>query len=601
MIARNTSATMSFQFDPDSQNKVQDQKPQRVRVGKFSILTLTAFGLLVILLFAWSPVATAARAALARQNAKEALEATAAQDWRRAYQALTLARQRAPKDVEVIMAMVTFLKATGSDPGGLAQQLRLLEQHRPLTEEEELLLGRTLISSGRTKDAREVFEKLPQQHSTRQAGLELLSSILNAEGHHKEAAEISRRAEAQTAESPETHLKAAVTDLGSHFAEVKTQARKQLWQLAENSSTTGLDAIHQLAVDPGLTLPEARHLLNLLEEHPLKTLSARLQLVSALMRLQPDLRSHLADAEVKRFFDTKNGKREEIAYWLMREKLNEQVFALVPRELAVQSRELYPILLQTLAQAERWEELQGLLKLQRAPVSNSLLDLAMAEVQSHLQPDMREARRLLQGTVENAAQAGDATTLNKAAALAERLNLADISCRAYKSAGLLASANKANVEALEHLEKSVELALVAKDTATLLEASRWLHELSPSSAVFADRLSYWRLVLGIEMETVDLAALGQQNELKAAANVPLQRIPTPLLLALSDYRLGDRAAMQQHLAQLTSSTSLAAGPRAVAAGLLSLVGKPDRAFQLAEKIPGALLLDEELTFLKRAL
>jgi hypothetical protein len=59
--------------------------------------------------------------------------------------------------------------------------------------------------------------------------------------------------------------------------------------------------------------------------------------------------------------------------------------------------------------------------------------------------------------------------------------------------------------------------------------------------------------------------------------------------------------MQQHLAQLNGSTSLPAGPRAVAAGLLSLGGKPDRAFQLAEKIPGALLLDEEMAFLKRAL
>ena len=592
---------MAFQFDPDSQNKVPDHGPHQVRIGKFSLLALTAFGLLVILLFAWNPIATAARAALARQNAKEALEATAAQDWRRAYQALTLARQRAPEDVEVIMAMVTFLKATGSDPGSLAQQLQLLAQQRPLTEEEELLLGRSLISSGKIKDARAAYEKMPSQQSARQSSLELLASILTAEGHHKEAAEIARRAEAQTAESPETHLKAAVADLGSNFTEVKNQARKQLWQFAELSTKTGLDAIHQLALDPGLTLPEARQLLVLVEQNPLKTLVARLQVVSALMRLQPDLRKQLADAEVKHFFNSKNGSREEIAYWLMRERLNEQVFALVPRELAVQSRELYPILMQSLAQAQRWEELQELLKLQRPPVASSLLDLAMAEVQSHLQPDMREARRLLQGTVENAAQAGDAPTLLRAAMLAEKLNLADISCRAYKSAGLLSSASKANVEALAHLQKSVELALVAKDTTTLLEAARWLHELSPSSAVFADRLNYWRLVLGVEMETVDLTSLQQKNELKAALNVPLERIPAPLLHALSDYRLGDRTAMQQHLAQLNSGTSLAAGPRAVAAGLLSLVGKPDRAFQLAEKIPGALLLDEELTFLKRAL
>ena len=41
--------------------------------------------------------------------------------------------------------------------------------------------------------------------------------------------------------------------------------------------------------------------------------------------------------------------------------------------------------------------------------------------------------------------------------------------------------------------------------------------------------------------------------------------------------------------------------RAVAAALLTLVGKQGRAFEIAEKIPGALLLEEEKVFLMRAL
>jgi len=83
--------------------------------------------------------------------------------------------------------------------------------------------------------------------------------------------------------------------------------------------------------------------------------------------------------------------------------------------------------------------------------------------------------------------------------------------------------------------------------------------------------------------------------------ITLERIPPQLLLALADYRLGNHAAIQQHLADLKNTDKLEAGPRAVIAGLLSLVGKSDRAYQMAEKIPTALLLDEELSFLKRAL
>ncbi len=589
---------MAFQFDSETQQQIPKQAPPKERIGKFSILIMAAFGLLIIVLLAWRPVADAANVALARRNAKEAHAAIEMQDWPRAYEALTLARQRAPQDVEVITAMVAFLKITGADAGGLAQQLRLLAQVRTLTEEEELLLGRSLISSGKTQDARTVYEKLPLQQSTRQPGLELLSSILTAEGHTKEAAEISQRAVLHTAATPETHLQAAVADLGNHFGEVRNQALKQLWQLAELTNQTGLEAIAQLAAHTSVTLPQADRLLLLAEQHPLKNLTSRLGVVSAQMRLQPELRGQLADAEIERFSSTKNGRREEIAYWLMRENMNDRVFALVPKELAMQSRELYPILVQAMAQAKNWEQLQGVLKLQHPPVSKSLLDLAMAEVQSHLQPDMRESRRLLQGTLQNASQAGDFVTLRTAAQLAEKLDFADIACLAYKAAGFQATASEA---ALQNLQKSEELALRAKDTRTLLEVSRRLHEMSPSSAVFADRFVYLRLILGVEMETVDMKSLVPQNELTAALTITLERIPPQLLLALSAYRLGDHAAMQEHLAALGSAESLSAGPRAVAAGLLSLVGKPDRAFQMAEKIHSTLLLDEEMTFLKRAL
>ncbi|WP_395732568.1 hypothetical protein [Prosthecobacter sp.] len=594
---------MAFQFDSHSQKQIPDQMPPQERIGKFSLLVIGAFVLLIVCLFAWHPMATAVRGVLARRNAKEAQEATAAKDWVKAHQAVTLARQRAPEDEEVMLAMVAFLKATGSDPGRLAQQLQRLKLKRPLTAEEELTLGRALISSGKTKDAREVYEKLPLKQSTEHTGLELLSSILSAEGHTKEAAEIEQRAVvmSKAEATPEMQMKAAVSDLGSHYVEVQNQAVKRLWQMAELSTQTGMDAILQLAGSRGLTLPQANRLLEMEEKHPLQAMGARLMVVSALMRLQPEKRAALAETEVRRFTKTKNGRLEDMAYWLMREKFNEQVLKLVPRELAAQSRELYPILVQTLSQAERWEELQDVLKMPRPPVPATLVDLAMAEVLSHVQPDMRESRRILQGTVVNAAQAGDVTTLQVAAALAEKLNFADVSCQAYRAAGMKSAENNASEAALQNLQKSVELALRAKDEETLLDVSRRLHVMSPSSAVFADRFVYLRLVLGVEMEMVDVKALMTANEGKTAGSGTLDRIPPELLLALSAYRMGDREEMAKHLASLPRSESLPPGPRAVAAGLLSLVGRADRAFVMAEKIPGALLLEEEKVFLMRAL
>lgn len=599
-----TSATMAFQFDSDSQKKIPEQAPPRERIGKFSLVVMGGFVLLLAGVMAWRPATTMVRGMMARRNAKEALVATAAKDWMKAHQAVTLARQRAPEDEEVMLAMVEFLKATGSDPAGLAQYLQRLKAKRPLTAEEELTLGRALISSGKTKDAREVYDKLPPKETTRQPGMELLASILGAEGHAKEAAEIAERALVlgKDEATPETLLQAAARDLQSPYGEVQAQGMRQLWELAELGTQTGLDAILLLAGGRGLTVPQANRLMELEEAHALKTLGARLVVVSALMRLQPGRRAELAEAEVARYKESKRGKLEDMAYWLMRENFNEAVLELVPRELAVQSRELYPVLVQTLSQAGRWEELQGVLKVPNAPVPAALVDLAMAEVLSHVQPDMRESRRLLQGTVLNAAQAGDVATLQAAARLAEKLNFADVSCEAYRAAGMKAAENNAGEAALQNLQKSAELALRARDAGTLLDVARRLHVISPSSAVFADQFVYLRLVLGVEMEMVDVKGLEALADSKKAAEiVSLERIPPELLLALRAYRLGDRGGMESHLAALPRAEGLPPGPRAVAAGLLSLAGKAERAFQMAEKIPGALLLEEERVFLMRAL
>lgn len=591
---------MAFEFNTDSQQGIPDMEPPKERIRRFHLFVLLVFGIFVIILLSWGSISAAVRTTLARRNVKEAREAIATQDWRRAFQALALAQQRAPEDIEVIRAMVAFYQATGSDPTGLAQQLRRLAALQPLTGQEELLLGRSLIASGKTDEAREVYEKMPLGNSTHKPGLELLSSILTAEGHTKEAAEITRRASSQTTDSPETHLQAALEDLQSNFVEVRLHARKKLWQLAEIDTEVALKAIARLALDPALTLTEARHLLDLVSRHPLESLPARLGVISALMRLQPERRTQIVAEEIARFQARNEGGLEEVAYWLMAEKQNEDVFKLIPRQLAMNSRELYPILMQALAQEKRWEELKELLMTPRPPVSKSLVNLALAEVQSQLQPDMRETRLLLQGTLESARLESSDATLYAVASLAEKLDLTDIAIIAYKDAGDKASAAGKLEDAVLHLQKAVKMALLAKDSAALLAVSRKLHEMRPSSAAFSDRLIYLRLILGVEMETIDLSKLSNSSSLHTAFTITLERIPPPLLLALAAYRLGDLDSVPKHLAGLRDAAGLPAGQRAVAAGLLSLAGRQDRAYQIAEKVPDTLLLNEERAFLQRA-
>jgi hypothetical protein len=589
---------MSSSFDPNSQQQMPDMPPPKERLGWFNVIIFSAFALLITVWFAWSPVTSALKVALGRRCATEARVALKSKDWARAAEQIIAARRWAPEDVEVIRVIVEFLKLSGSDPGGLAQQLRKLAEKTPLSEEEQMLLGRTLALNGKTQEAREVYEQLSLSASTRKPGLDLLSTILKSEGHVQEAQELSQRATMQNkADTPEARLEVAQQDGQSHFVEIRRHAHAELWEVARLETPIAMDAVRRLAVDPLLTNAGAGELLQIVEKHAHKKLPIRLSVVSALMRLQPTQRTSLVEAEVKRFQSKQDGNLEEIAYWLMTEGLPEQVFRLVPQELAVKSRQLYPILMQSMAQAKRWEELKQLLSASGVPVPRSRVDLAMAEVQSHLQPDLRESRQLIEGTLTASASDRTPETFETAASLAAKLNLSDVAAVAYREAGLRADAENA----IGLLQKALECALSAKDSALMLEVSRKLHELRPASSAYADRLAYLRLILGEEIETVDLSRLKESNDMQAMFTVTLERVPPSLLRALAPYRMGDRAGIQPHLAGLGDTSALPPGQRAVVAGLLSLSGMADRAYQIAEKIQAVVLLDEERAFLQKAL
>lgn len=592
----------SFEFKPDSQQQVPQVAPPQGQIGPFTVGVILSFVVLVGIWLGWDPAAKVYRSWRARRASVGVHQAIAAQDWPGAYRLLGEARRRDPEDVEVISAIIEFLKATKSDPAGLVQQLRMLEKHQPLKEEEMLLLGRSLITIGKADDARKIHDKLPLSVASRPAGLQLLSEILAAEGHIKEARMVDSRAAASglAANDPQAALKASLEDKDSRFPEMRQKANTQLWETAARSDAVALEAIGALAADPALLPADADKLLETVEAHPLATLAVRLQVISALARLRPESAAAIYRDEVGRFQRDGTGRLEEIAFWLMKERQHEMIFRLVPVKLAIKSRELYPILMQTMGQAGRWNELRDLLTMPNPPVPQSLVDLALAEVEARFQPDLRESRRLLEGTVKVAVTEGSLPTLQTAAELATKLNLPDISANAYLQAGLKAASGATMEEAVSCLQKSAESALMAKNTLILLNASRKLQELSPGSTVFADRLAYLRLILGVEMETVTFSSKQEENSLRAVFMIAIERVPPSLLQALAAYRLGDLEAMKMHLASLSDASSLPAGQRAVAAGLLALAGKPDRAFQIAEKVPDALLLSEELAFLNHA-
>lgn len=587
---------MSFEFNPESQQAQPEVAPPQERVSFWFIACGLALVVLLGVCMVWMEPVDKVKGVLGRRCARQARAALEAQNWSLAVEQLVAARRWAPDDVEVMRVAIEFTKTSGTDPNGLAQQLRALAEKEPLTEDEQILLGRTLASAGKTDDARQVYAALPLRASTEKPALQLLSSILRQEGHGEEARELERRATRQVPEEPASRMKMSLEDAKSMFPEIRRRAHDELLQIAREETGIALEAVTHLTVDPLLTAAEARELLSIVDNHPQQKLPVRLGVISALMRITPDQREALLDEAIKHFRSDDAGSLEHLARWLALEKQHARLRRMVPAKLAAKSRDLYPILAQALAEEERWQELRTMLTSARPPVSQARVAVWLAEASSHLEPDLKEAARLLEGSISAAGKEGDLSTLLTAARVAEKLNLTETALLAYRAA----SAHSTEAVLPMVLQKAHEMALSGKNSTVLLEIAQKLHEIRPASGAYADRLAYLRLVLGVDMETVNVTPPKDGASLQAVFTVVVERVPPSLLQALAAYRLGDPEAVKTHLASLPDASSLPAGQRAVAAGLLALAGKPDRAFQIAEKVPDALLLTEELAFLNHA-
>jgi hypothetical protein len=291
----------------------------------------------------------------------------------------------------------------------------------------------------------------------------------------------------------------------------------------------------------------------------------------------------------------KKGTLVEMAAWLSGLGEHSRLIALIPPNLAASSRPLYTAIVKALASQNRWQELKSMLKDRRPPVSNTLATLWLADAESHLRPDLDESRRLLSYAIAAAINNGENEELELAAAFTAKLQMHDLTISAYQ--GLLKAVPTRQNEFLKELRG---LALLNSDTPVLLDVIRQMVELNPGNLAYADEYIYFRLLLGQDMETVDITALKRQPDILSGEYSSEGRIPVSLLEALAAFRFQDKEAIKRHVARLPISQGLTAGQRAVLSGLLATTGKPAEAFQIAEKVPEALLLNEEMAFLKLA-
>ncbi len=548
----------------------------RPKFGFLSRLSLAAFILLLIAFFANRPL----KEWRLQRQLNEARDGLTKGQWSRVADAITAARAIQSDHPELLRVIVTFLDATGNDPHFVLQALPQLKQSGHAEANDSILFIRALLATKRFEEARRAWDALDATQRALPACILISAQLLREEGDEKAATEATLKAHALQPDDPHAVLALAITESWNTPYEVQSAAIQRLWTMAEGSTPTALNAIEHLCSQSYVTLPKAEHLLQLAEAHPLCSHATRLAVVSAIMRRATERRNAMLDAEVARYRGCNVQTLHQVAFWLASESEHDRLLEICPLRVALESAELFPIVALSLAQKQRWKELRRLLTEERVPAAPERVNVWLAWADGFLEPDMKKARLQLESAIAQAKKISSLEVIMSAVNVAEIHGMWDLALECYTFA-----AKTDATQELPLLEKASEIARQQGDAEGVFSITQRLQSLRPASVAYAERVSYLGLILGKNLETVPQA---RSTSMQA------------LLAALAAHRLQDHATMKKEVARVRDATAFQAGERAVYAGLLALSGETAAGFQIAEKIPDSLLLEQEKRYLKLA-
>lgn len=536
------------------------------------------------------PLAESGRRLLAEHYAAKAEDLLAAADFEACAQAVRAARRWNPQHPRVLRAALAFLDGAGGEDQAKLHFLRELVETGEATVGERARIGRLLLTRGEVQSARDELERFTASERQNRHVLELIAGLQRADGFPAEADRTLRAALASSPEDPECRLRLAELDLREPHAEARQRARSALFELTAGSGPTALRAIDLLARDIELTGVEAGRLLELTEAMPQAGQARRLQALSALLRARPQDRDERLDTVVARAAGLDEEQLAVFTGWLIGQGESARALELLPVEHARKSSRLFNLHIAALAGLNRWSDLEAELKRPGViPMARHGIQLWLAKAANQRRDGLGEARQALRAALMASGEGADLTATQRTAEVAEQTAQWDIATAACEGIARHHPRLRAAM-----FEKLFEIALRDKDTAGAARAAERLTELQPQNDQALFRARWFSLVAGSSIETDSAQLRDESSRFRRDG-------PRHLLLALAAFRMGDLERTRTHLSEVEDPGELNAGQRAVHAGLLSACGDAGPAFRLAERVPAALLLPEEMRFLRRAL
>ncbi len=556
-----------------------------------TISLLACFVLGGVGLFLWKPAKGGARDLMAAYHAEHAANFIQAETWNEARTALAKAAFWRPDHPALLRVTADFLIKTKGPAHSTLHYLRLLDGTGAASESDLLTMARLYAETQSVLEAENTLARLPATLREGPEALEVLSSLQSQRGERSLSDQTLRRSLGLRVGDRDARLRLAIMDLKEPFEEVRSRAKSELWSLADGRDVQARKALEQLAKDQDLLPLEADRLFHRIERHPELPESLRLEVLTALLRAQPDRRQEILDQESQRMANLPADQLRPCLLWLLQQGMAERVLALHPREFFIHSTDLIDPYLQALAALKRWQDIEDLLaRPVGMPVSAGYVSFWRAQATLQIDKEPTRARQHLLAAWEASGRGRQAALGKAGAALADHAGLWDLAISFYR--GL---ADHQPGERVSMLEKVMEVARHAGNAAELLRTSAALQQERPKDRRFSVQYLYLRLLCGQDLEL----AWGEIQSLPASALDESDDIR--LCLALAAYRMGQDEVMAKHLSAVREVSSLSAWQRSVFAGLLAHGGHTADAFQYAEKISSELLLPEEKRFLGRAL
>lgn len=547
--------------------------------------------------FALPQVIKSVKAWLGRRHLAALRQSIQTHNWQAGANAMREARRMAPEDAVVTRACIDFLIRAHGDPRSIISLIKQLQDAGDSTPDDLALKGQMHLRIGEIAKARTLLEQLPAEALKHRQGLELQADILQRDGKNDQAATLRREALIHETNQPESLLKLASLDFASPDPLRRKAMHELLWQTARKNEETAILAIQILSNSKLLTSPEVsklQQLLKTLTALPEQHNMARFDVLSAQMRLSPQLRAETLDQEIQRWKGRSIAEMTLLVAWLAKEQEYARILRMVPAQTAARYTDLLPHYINALRGEKKWQEMKQLLTSGSIDPSFSAqkIRLWLAISQANLDSDTTRLQQMLSRIFEEAGRGDDLVITLQAAELAEKHNLWDIAERCFQA---IAAKHSQIRQAM--LAKAYQMSDYQHDGMSMHKTCSKLLELNPESVTLLTQKLYLEMILGVELELADQRL---QNFIPSASADIMDKFQ--LLCALSAYRKGLSAEMQKSVSKVSNPKALPVGERAVYASLLKLSGGDAGViFRLVERISPKLLLPEEALFLRRSL